>query len=199
MKTESTYQFHAVSVAPTEVLLTLSLAQMHLRHDGYDCDEALVDLLIGSATGWIERQYDLALLTQTVVEYHRGFPCSNDKALLLRTSPVASVTRLKYLDSNGAEQTLSADDYELMQGPRYAYLVLKPTKTWPATYDHALPVRATVVAGYGAAPTAVPEPIRNAALLLLTQLYQQRENPQIELGGSAVQALLRPFERNHVV
>jgi hypothetical protein len=73
----------------------------------------------------------------------------------LDIGPVSSITSVKYLDSTGAEQTLSSAVYTLISESLPPRLVLKTGQSWPATYSADNAVRIRFVAGYGAA-SAVP-------------------------------------------
>src|SRR5690606_33039880 len=116
--------------------------------------------LIAAAREHVEAVTGLALVTQTRVMRASGFADLE----ALPAAPVQSISSVTYLDAEGEEQTLSADDYVT------ALIGLDPGirpaagTQWPATLAARDAVRVTAVCGYGDAED-VPAPIARAMLL----------------------------------
>lgn len=178
---------------PADMPVTLAEAKAHLRVL-HDLDDDYIDALIETATGHLEGRGGIlgrALVTQ-IWEYRiRCFP--NCGVIQLPLPPLQTVGAIAYIDTNGATQTLSPDQYavdaETLVGQiRRAYGV-----TWPATRaeDHA--VRITFTAGYGDAAD-VPRPIKQAILLLIGHFYVNRDLGLVLPQGAplAVEALVAP-------
>ena len=79
-------------------------------------------------------------------------------------------------------------------------MVLKKGEAWPSvTLAAANGVRVRYVAGYGAAGSNVPQAIRQAILLVIGSLYENREDVLVAQGVSigvlpfGVVALLAPY------
>ncbi|MCP5011321.1 MAG: hypothetical protein GY942_15180, partial [Aestuariibacter sp.] len=75
-----------------------------------------------------------------------------------------SITSIKYLDSDGAEQTLATSEYELDTHADTHKIVLAYNTAWPTARSHTNSIKIRFVAGWGLA-AAVPEDIKTALLL----------------------------------
>jgi len=183
--------------APTAEPVTLQQAKDHLRLD-HDGEDELVTRLIVAARQLVESDTRRALVTQTwdyALDYE--WPYEDDKRLgmvyriVLPKPPVQSVTSVKYFDSDGAEQTLAADQYRVRNG------VIEPAYgvTWPVVREQMATITVRYVCGYGVA-SSVPEQIKHAILLLVGHWFGHREavvsGTMNEL-PMAVQSLMFPF------
>jgi uncharacterized phiE125 gp8 family phage protein len=106
-----------------------------------------------------------------------AFPCSG--VIAIPKPPLASVTSVKYIDQDGAEQTFSSGDYLVVApaGPacQHGFVSLGYGKSWPSTRPQKAAVKVRFVAGYGAA-TAVPSALKQAVLLVFGDSYANRED-----------------------
>ena len=115
-------------------------------------------------------------------------------ALALPCPPVIDIESVSYLDAAGIEQLVDPSTYEL----RGDAIGTAWGKSWPTPSCHAEAVRVRYRAGYvtdaSADPlVAVPPPaIRAAILLMVGDLYRNRENGQVTM-PTVAGALLRPF------
>lgn len=106
-----------------------------------------------------------------------------------------SVTSVKYLDGNGTQQTIASSDYLLDVVSVPGRVRLAYGASWPAHREQWDAVRVRYVVGWAVA--SVPQPIKQALLLLVSQMYEHR-TPEV-IGGAvspiqfAVDALLRPY------
>lgn len=195
MTNDPTYTAYAISDRSAELPVSLELTRMHLRNEDLRVDDALVRALILSATQNIEAQYGLALLEQTVVQTHNAFPASSDTPMLLRIAPLLSVTSIAYIDAAGATQTWNASQYTSGRFNNTAFIVPKIGYSWPsglAKMPNAVTI--TYDAGYGTKSENIPEPIKQAILLNVGWLYENREDPTATL-SRASDHLLRPYYR----
>lgn len=160
---------------PPAPFVSLDEAKAHLRVF-HDDEDALITGLIAAACahldgppGWLGRSIagqDLEvrgeLFTSCVIAL--PFP------------PVIAVASVKYLDTSGVEQTMAPELYEVRGD------VIAPVfgKSWPAARWQAENVRVQYQAGY----ETLPPPIRAAALLMIGDLYSNRETT---LSGAVVQ------------
>lgn len=181
-------------ITPPEELITVTEAAQFMRVDSPGAsEEALIGTIITAARQWCEEYLRRAIGVQTLEVVLDGFPQLGKKAIMLRP-PVVSVTSVKYIDIDGAEQTLiSGSDYFKSEDSEPAEL--RPYSSWPITRNTADAVRVRYQAGYyaGGSPVlskVLPETIRTAILMQAADLYNNRES-QNEKPLSANQTLER--------
>lgn len=142
---------------------------------GYSSDvtDAMLQPLIKAArqeidgwTGWLGR----ALITQTWTMYLPAF----QPAIEIPLPPFQSIVSVKYLDASGTEQTVDEANYEVAHG-RPTCLRPVTSASWPATQCAADAVRIAFKAGYGDAADAVPEPIREGIVMLVSHMRAMTE------------------------
>lgn len=175
--------------------VSVSEAKSHLRVDISD-DDTLIGTLITVARTHVEQHLRRALVTQV---WDLVLDCFPGAVLRLPLPPLASVTSITYTDVDGNGGTVSAGDYLVDVDEEPGRVVLKSAATWPAVVlREAAGVRVRFSAGYGAAAD-VPEPIKQAILLLVGSLYENREDVLVAQGVTVmripfgVQALLMPY------
>ncbi|AFA44850.1 head-tail connector protein [Rhodobacter capsulatus] len=185
------------TVAPAAAPLSVAQAKEQAEFEGDHRDSmiadqiaAAVDLLDGP-TGWLGR----AIVTQTWMLELPSWP----SCLVLPVEPVQSVS-VSYLDISGAEVQVSAESHYLLQNPGMA-AELHWSSGWvpPAVSKTApLPVRISMVAGYGDA-AACPPAIRQAIRMLVAHWMAVREGVNVGNIVSevplAVGALLARYRR----
>lgn len=189
----------AVVTPPTAEPVSLAEARAHCRVDS-DEDDGLLSGYLMAARQHCEAVTRRVLATQTLDYTHNfGWPADQNgwPVIWLPVAPVQSVTSISYLDLSGTQQTLAMSDYvsdlnEDAPQIREAY-----GTTWPDVQCTLGAVVVRFVAGY----TTLPEPIRQAILLLTGHWYGQREaagkdSQSIPFG---VQALLSPFMLSRII
>ena len=175
-----------IVTAPTGYPVTLEEAKESLRVTHSD-DDARIARHISSATDFVQGRTGRALFTQTVDFY---LDCFTDK-IILPTSPISSITSVKYLavESNSPDlQTLATTIYQsdLLSVPPTISLI--PGQSWPSTRDVINAVVIRFVAGYGVAGS-VPSNFKDAILLKVEQLYDR--NPENDsIIDQAIDALI---------
>lgn len=130
-------------------------------------ENSLITSLIKAATANAEQITGRVFVTQTWTLSLDEFA---DEIQLLQ--PLASVSSITYIDTNGANQTLSNSVYvaDTVEGKVYpAY-----NQTWPSVRAIPNAITITFVSGYGAA-TAVPESIKSWIRIRVATLYEHRE------------------------
>jgi uncharacterized phiE125 gp8 family phage protein len=150
-----------------EQLLPLEDVKKHLSVEADDEDE-LIQQIVYAAIEVIEDETGHRIGVRAVSEQFRGF-----EAIRLRAWPLLSVTSIDYFDASGEPATLDASLVRLSAAKRPGRLVLK-SGMWPASSAAADAVGVTVQAGYE--PDDVPHRLRQAALIMIADLYGQRES-----------------------
>jgi uncharacterized phiE125 gp8 family phage protein len=188
----------ALATAPVEEPLALEDAKHHLRVTWDDENERIEALIqaarehIDGRDGWVGR----ALITQTWDYTLREFPVED--CIRLQLPPVQSIVSVKYRDVAGNLVTFGSTNYTLSSDHDWQPEVrLAYGASWPATRDDLDAVVIQTVNGYGLTAETVPQPIRQALLLLIGHFYQNRE--PVNIGNIttplpyAVEALLQPY------
>lgn len=186
-----------VTASATEPL-TLAEAKAQARVTNTD-EDTLITSLIVAARQHVETLVRRALVTQTWDYKLDHFPVWEIEIPL---PPLASVSSVKYLESAaGVDTTLATTEYRVLGASGHNPGRITPDigKVWPTTYDVGDAVTVRFVAGYGAA-AAVPQPIKQAMLLLIAAWFENREAFVLASGKydslpapAAVGALLRPY------
>jgi uncharacterized phiE125 gp8 family phage protein len=153
-------------VTPPQAVITTDEAKAHLKVLEDD-EDALIDSFVAAATahldgpsGWLGRAIGL----QTLEARFDSFECG---ALSLPFPPLAELISVKYLDNAAVEQTVDLALCEMMG----QLLVPVDGQTWPSPLRRREAVRIRYQAGY----QVVPAPIRAAILLMVGDLYANRE------------------------
>ena len=178
------------TVAPAEMPVTLAEAKAHLRVDHDDQDD-LITAQIKAATAYLDGYAGIlgrALVTQTWRQDFAGFA----DRLPLPVSPVIAIVSVSYFDGGNVQQTLDAGVYDLFADARGAYVTLRPGQVWPVTFHRADAVSITFTAGYGAAAD-VPEPIRQAILLIVQRLFDGADTSIDVAIDRVVHVLIAPY------
>jgi uncharacterized phiE125 gp8 family phage protein len=181
---------------PAREPLTLAEAKLHRRvDDDHTDDDALIAEFIVRARRRAENYTHRALITQTWesrFNYFSGW-------MLLPHGSLQSVESVKYIDSNGTEQTVAASVYELDTFSPLGGVYLGYSQTWPSPRVEPQAVRIRFVCGYGAYGSDVPEEIRGAMHLMIGDMYENRETGGVgtvafEYKTSAtIEAMLGPY------
>jgi len=174
--------------APAAEPVSLSEAKEHLRVISSATEEDdLITSLTSAARELCEDISRRSFVTQTLELTLDAWPVD---FIQLPLRPIASITSVKYTDSNGDEHTVASTNY-ILSNDR---LFLASGYSWPS--DSLQPfgaIKVRYVAGYGDA-VAVPNKYKQAILLTVGHWFQNRE--AVVLGDTpkelplAVKALL---------
>lgn len=173
--------------------LTLDEVKMHLRVDG-NTEDALITSLILTSRLHIEAALGLALMTQSWKLVLDAWPA--DGLVPLPIAPVAAVTETRILAADGTPDTLPPGSFILDSSRRPARLAPSEGQ-WPPPGRRYAGIEIDLTAGFGTAPDDVPQPIRQALLLLIAHWYEHRD--PVEIGAPAtavphaVSRLLNPY------
>jgi len=151
--------------------LNLATAKEHLRVSGTD-EDTLIQIYIDAALAMTEQFLWRKLQLQVIEEVYPYFMNRFDTSY-----PINSITSIKYFDESETEQTLTvADYYEVYDNAKSKNSIYKVgTLETPSIWlDKAFPVEITYQTGF--ADDTVPKPIINAMLLLVGEMYENRED-----------------------
>jgi uncharacterized phiE125 gp8 family phage protein len=191
--------------APTAEVVSLELAKSHLVLE-HDDDDTLLEQIIAAATKHAESYLNRVVPLQTWEALFPAFPSNVSEPPLpyfeLTKGHIAdpATVAIEYLDEDGAEQTLDASTYLVDDVTVPGRVLLAPDEEWPSTQERWDAVRVTYEAGWDEGD--VPEPIIQAILLLVSQLYEHRTPEVVGTIVSPVrfsfEALLSPFRIFHL-
>jgi uncharacterized phiE125 gp8 family phage protein len=154
--------------------------------------DPVIDLLIKAAREEAENRTFRAFITRTLRLTLPCWPADSvwGAKIVLPRPPLQSVTSIQYRDTNGALQTLAADQYDVYEGYEPGCIVPAYGVSWPSLRLTPDSVQVNYTAGY--APGSPSDEASNqesmpAALRLwmqakLATLFEQRE--QIVMGLS---------------
>ena len=180
---------------PASEPVTVAEAKAHLRID-HSAEDVLLASLILTSRLHIEAALGLALVTQSWRLLLDRWPRKG--VVKVPLGPLQGVSAIRVLAADGAPETVPADGY-LVDGASAVPRIVRTAETWPEPGRAAHGIEIDLVAGFGAAATDVPQPIRQALLLLVAHWYEHRD--PIEIGSEAtmiplgVSELLAPWRR----
>lgn len=159
------------TVDPAGLPIALTLIEDSLNlPTGTDSD--LLNLYIEAATDDLERDIDMALVSQTWKFTLDKFPSDyNDYTIFIPKGTTISVSSFTYQDTDDVQQTLvDGTDYEISQVGTEARII--PIDSWADTYpDKDSVVVLDVVLGLGADDTEMPKWVQQAIILKVKGLY----------------------------
>ena len=193
------------TVAPATLPVALAEAKAHLRVE-HDEDDAMMSAILAAAVGRLDGWSGIlgrCLIEQTWAQPFGRFLCADRLRLPF---PSVSAVEITYFPADGSAATdFSSSFWWLTERVTGSMIMLASGAAWPATADRPDAVTVTMTVGYGAAPEDVPAPIRSAILLMVGDLYRNRETTgqgSATLGtipmSTTVEALLAPYRRGLV-
>jgi uncharacterized phiE125 gp8 family phage protein len=153
--------------------ITLAEAKAHLVVDHSD-DDLLISSQITAARKWAEHRTDRFFTPTTVTLARSRF----DEAMELAHKPVQEIVSITYDDAT-EDNVLASTEYELDSYNNCVRLAYG--KTYPSTRNHWNAVRIQYRVGYySGSPevVSVPEDVKRACLIVLGDLYANRERQQ---------------------
>ena len=180
----------SVVTAATVDPVSLAEAKAHLRATESEDDALIVGYLM-AARQHVE-DYTGRQLSPVTYDFQIDGELSGE--IVLPRPPLVSVASVSYVDMSGATQTLSPSLYQVDTGALFGRIVPAYQATYPSVRSQPNAVTVRFQAGY----SQIPEPIRQAILLLVSHFYDNRQPVNI---GSAVSdlpfsvaALLSPYK-----
>lgn len=164
-----------VVTAPAALPVTLNEVKSFANVTISD-DDTLLTSLLTAATAKAEHRMGRRLVTQTLELYLDAFPGETGEINL--PGPVASITSVKYTDTDGDEQTLSSTKYTLDAVSNPARLVPAYEEEWPETLEQVNAVVIRFIAGSAVAD--VPEMVKTYIKACVAWQYDNRDGDPFE-------------------
>jgi uncharacterized phiE125 gp8 family phage protein len=158
-------------------------------------DDDVVGALITAARLMVEAQIRRMLITQTWRLIYDRWP--NGRLIKIPLAPFQSLVAMRVYDANGTAQAVSSSLYHVDATPDAARIIFGAPPPPPG--QPAAAIEIDILLGYGASPESVPEPLRQAIRMLVTDWYENRGDAGADdLANalpSSVRALVAPFQR----
>ncbi len=171
-----------ILIKPILEPITVDLAKKHCRVDISDDDTFFGKTLIPAARKRAEKDLYRGLITQTWQMFLDCFPLSCP-TIEIPLPPLQSIESVKYIDTDGDEQTLDTSLYQVDAKSEPARLAPAAGETWPSTKSQTLnAVTIEFKIGYGDvaadvdAVGDVDEDLILGMLQLIGHWYEHRED-----------------------
>ncbi len=166
--------------------------QLSLLSGDHDAD---VLALVEAAVAQAEVETGRALITQTWTLTLDSFP----NCIRLPRPPLQSVTSIKYIDTDGDQQTWGSSNYRVTS--KTAPAVIEPAwgVSWPTIRTISEAIEIEYIAGYGDADSAVPNQVRQAIALMLTKEDLERDGHDTRYLEQSIRNKLRTVKVGGVI
>lgn len=186
-----------VVTPPAGSVIELADAKAHLRVPAsLTQSDSDISAKLAAAVGYIQERCGRALLAQTWMLALDRWPGRHPHIISLPGGPAKAITSFTYVDTTGTQQALDDDGYQAdLVGdiPRLAPL---PGQSWPRLQHGGInQVQVTYQVGYGN-ETDVPDPIKQAIMLVLGDFWVNREaalDSRYYVANAAAESLIWPF------
>lgn len=165
------------TVAPTVEPVTVSGQKMQSRIGDVDDENQLTAEHLAAAREMVEKDCQVALCTQTWTLQFDQFPCD---VIEIPIWPLASVSGVSYVDTNGTTQTWASSNYIVNTASKPGRLTLAYSANWPVARLQENAITVTFIAGF-ASVLEVPQVYKQAIRLCAGEQNISREG-----GGNAI-------------
>ncbi len=213
----------ALVTAPAAEPVSVAEAKSHLRISS-SADDSYIGTIITASRSLAEQFTKRAFINQTHKIFFDAFPgyASGDEAgwwdgvregrisaaittkrsIVLPLAPLVSVSSIKSYGVDDTAYTMSSNLYQVStySGPYSGCgkVSLRDGQTWPNTALRLADGGEIVfVAGYGAAASDVPAPIKQAILCIIAEMYENRGDCGADMPAISTRLLL-PFKLESV-
>lgn len=119
---------------PAGLPLDLAALRLHCRID-FDTEDSMLEIYLGAAVEYAQHATGRQFLAARLRYVTDGFPCHR-RPLRLPAGPLIQVEAVRYLDSDGLEQTLAPTDYVVISAMEPTQILPAPGKHWPIFPHH---------------------------------------------------------------
>ncbi len=198
---------------PASEPLLLDEIKDHLRLDG-SADDVGLGSLLRAAREMVETHLGLCLISRSLALYLDGWPGTMGQMpwwqgvasgsmsafarmteyLPLPVRPVSSVGIIRVYDAEGASIVWGAGNYSLKPGLEPA--LYRTGGSWPTPGRALDGIRIELTAGFGDSWNDVPADIRQALLMLVAHLFENRGDTDTQaMDASGAATLLKPYRK----
>lgn len=183
---------------PAAEPVTVSEAKAHLRID-HNAEDVLIASLVLTSRLHIEAALDIALIRQGWRLHLDRWPPG--AVVPVPIAPLIAVGAIRVLGADGVPSAVPPLSYAADTTSRQPRIIRVGT-SWPVPGQTVNGIEIDLVAGFGDTAQDVPQPIRQALLLLVAHWYEHRD--PIEIGSEAtvipngVSELLAPWRRKRL-
>ena len=159
---------------PVTEPVTLVEAKAYLRVDNTD-EDTLIGTLITAARQWVESYLDRALILRQLVLRLDTFPVEIELPQPpLSSAGTTTAISLTYTLETGTTATLSSSEYRIDRTSTPGVLRQNYSGSWPGHLNDYNSIAVTYWAGYGSDEGDMPPAIKNAILLMVGHLFENR-------------------------
>lgn len=149
--------------------MTLDEIKDHLRVVDDD-DDTLINQLLKASMSWAEMFQRRLYIERNKFLYYDNFP----EIIRPPYSPLVKILYIQYVDPDGNNQTLDADNYRVDTDSEPGRITIAHNCYWPDTRNLTNAVKVKYRVGYGGAAD-VPDEIKSAIKLLISHWYENRD------------------------
>lgn len=158
--------------APEAEPVELAKAKQYLRIDaGDESFDDEVETFIAASRAEIEQICNTRMITQEVLLATSSFADLEH----LPIGPVQDIVSIQYMDAEGIEQELAAEDYYLVANGLRAQINRASNVVWPVIANRVDAVRVTVTIGYGDTGADLPRDLYFVILQAIRAKFDGRE------------------------
>lgn len=175
----------------TDLPLTLAGVQDFIQQPEVT-EIPLITKLIEAATDYSEELMARTLMTTVFEQRFHCWPLCN--VVEIRKNPVISITSVKYIDADGATQTVNSSNYSVWRRHGDVTVIsFNDGYTVPTTKEipEAWLIRYT--AGYNP-PDTIPGPIKSSMLMRIKRWYDNRDDGPGDKWHSIADQILQPYK-----
>ena len=159
---------------PVNEPVSLVEAKAYLRVDNTD-EDTLIATLITAARQWVESYLDRALILRQLVLRLDTFPVEIELPQPpLSTFGMYTAVSVTYTLETGTTATLSRSEYRIDRTSTPGVLRQNYSGSWPGHLNDYNSIAVTYWAGYGSDEGDIPPAIKNAILLMVGHLFENR-------------------------
>jgi uncharacterized phiE125 gp8 family phage protein len=169
-----------VATAATLQPVTVYDVKTYLREIN-DEDDALIFDWINAATDELQKATGRAFINTTFDDVYDQWPITENSFAVCHRVPLSTVSSIKYIDSNGTQQTWSSSYYDVDTTSEPGRIGLAYGATIPTIRleDNSVVIR--YVAGYGATPATVPAAAKHYIYMWIAAAHCRRPAMEEEI------------------
>jgi uncharacterized phiE125 gp8 family phage protein len=179
-----------LTLPPAAEPVSLAEAKAHLRITHND-EDALLGALIASARRIAEARTGLCFLAQGWTLFRDDWP--EDGMIEIPLSPVMAVEELAVFGEDDEKAVIESSHYVVDLASRPSRLMLRGSRQWQRPGRRLNGIAVKLQAGFGPDAQSVPQPLRQAVLLVVAHLYAHRGDVQMPGLPASAEALLTLF------